>query len=253
MKIATLLGVSSMDEDLLVLARQRWESWVAISEGALDGTPDLPGLADWLWDASPDDADRVLVHLAFLAAHDGADDVAAAAVLSWVLLPGAQAIVRALSRTKCVIDEVVAAQLWVQVRTFAWRTGHRVASNILWSTRNEVLADIGLRTPGDLVWRNVVLIDPTTLSWQSLAVERAPAQRPPDGELLRLLNRACREKVITTVDRDLLIDLAKAAARLGCSRNRSAAGMLGNTACEDVAHAMGLLAPFGSASGPPDP
>ena len=109
---------------------------MAISDGALAGASDLAGLPDWLWHATPAEADRALLHLAFLAARDGGDDLAAAGVLAWVLLPGAQAIVRALARTTSVIDEVVAAQLWVQVRTFPWRTGHRVATNILWSTRN---------------------------------------------------------------------------------------------------------------------
>lgn len=239
MRIARLLGLSSIDEELLVMAGARWESWVARSDGALDGAPDLVGLPDWLWDATPAEADRVLVHLAFLAARDGEDDLAAAAVLAWVLLPGAHSIVCSLARATPVVDEVVAAQLWVQVRTFPWRKGRRVAANILWSTRNQVRLELGLRASADLTWRHVVVVDPTTPGWQTLEVVRPHQAQAPEVTLRRLLRRACHEDVINWIDRDLLISLAEAAGQLGCSRTGTASGLLGNTACEHVAREWG--------------
>ena len=239
MRIARLLGLSSIDEDLLAVAGDRWESWVTSSDGALEGTADLAGLPDWLWDAEPAQADRVLVHLAFLAARDGEDDLAAAGVLAWVLLPGAQAIVRTLSRSSTVIDEIVAAQLWLQVRTFPWRGGRRVAANILWATRNQVRLELGLRPPADPSWRHVVVVDPTTLGWQSLEVAKPPKTQAPELTLRRLLRRACRDDVINSIDRDLLLNLAEVAGQLGCRRTGTAAGLLGNTACEHVAREWG--------------
>ena len=64
------------------------------------------------------------------AQHDG-DDVAAAAALAWLLVPGACLLANRLATLSPVVDELVAAQLWIQARTFGPGGGRRVAASIL--------------------------------------------------------------------------------------------------------------------------
>lgn len=93
---------------------------------------------------------------------DGGDDIAAAAALAKCLLPGACRLAGWLSSlpTKEVfrdsqpiqagawwaverIDELVASQLWIEVRSFPWRRLTKVASNIIVSTKVGVLREVG--------------------------------------------------------------------------------------------------------------
>ena len=97
----------------------------------VDELADLPA---WLRAADWAEADRVLLALAQLSAPDGGDDVAATAALAWVLLPGASLLAFRLGRLSRRIDEILAAQLWVEARTFPWQRGHKVAANILSSS-----------------------------------------------------------------------------------------------------------------------
>jgi hypothetical protein len=61
--------------------------------------------------------------LATLAAADGGNDVAAAAALACALMPGACILANRLRTLAVQIDQIVAAQLWVEVRTFPWLGG----------------------------------------------------------------------------------------------------------------------------------
>ena len=56
------------------------------------------------------------------AQHDG-DDVPAAAVLAWLLVPGASLLANRLTTLSPAIDQLVAAQLWIEVRTFGTGPG----------------------------------------------------------------------------------------------------------------------------------
>jgi hypothetical protein len=70
--------------------------------------------------------------------------VPAAGVLAWVLLPGACSVARRLRSLSLRIDELVAAQLWIEVRSFPWQRLWKVAANILGNLRVAVLLDCGV-------------------------------------------------------------------------------------------------------------
>jgi hypothetical protein len=82
--------------------------------------------------------------LARLASPAGGDSVPAAGVLAWVLLPGACSVARRLRSLSLRIDELVAAQLWIEVRSFPWQRLWKVAANILGNLRVAVLLDCGV-------------------------------------------------------------------------------------------------------------
>ena len=86
----------------------------------------------------------MLWELARLASPSGGDDVAAAGALAWLLLPGACATAHRLRSLTPRIDEVVAAQLWLEVREFAWQRLGKVAANIVMNVRRGVLRELGV-------------------------------------------------------------------------------------------------------------
>ena len=61
----------------------------------------------------------------------------------WLLLPGASLLARRLRGFSPIIDELVAAQLWVEARTLPATTTQRVAAIILRNTLREVLLELG--------------------------------------------------------------------------------------------------------------
>ena len=94
-------------------------------------------LRTWLPTVDHEASDQILLALAMLAAPDGGDDIAAAAALAKCLLPGACRLAGWLSTLPPSevfrdsqpvtagtwsaverIDELVASQLWIEVRTF---------------------------------------------------------------------------------------------------------------------------------------
>ena len=111
--------------------------------------------------ADPERADEVLVALAEASAPDGGDDVERDGALAWLLLPGACRMASMLSRYSARIDEVVAAQLWIEARGVNWRTGRAVAANGLMNTRKGVLRDLGIpsRHQSGWAWSLVTLVD----------------------------------------------------------------------------------------------
>jgi hypothetical protein len=155
MGVADLLG---LDEggDLLDRAQASWAAWAA-ADARLRVVGDFDELRDWLPSVGRKEADRVLLALARLAAADGGDDPAAAGALAKCLLPGvcrtADRICRMIygghlntnlnGSAGKVVDELVASQLWIEVRSFPWRRLTRVAANILVNVRHAVLADLG--------------------------------------------------------------------------------------------------------------
>src|SRR6185436_10151301 len=69
--------------------------------------------------------------LGHLAAADGGDDVAAAANLAWALMPGAWTLANKLRTLSAHLDQIVPAQMWLEVRTFPWRRLTMVAAHVL--------------------------------------------------------------------------------------------------------------------------
>ncbi len=239
MSVATHLGLTDPDNDVLALARQRWASWQACHE-ALRVVDDLLELPCWLRAADWAAADRVLLALAELSAPDGGNDVAATGALAWVLLPGASLLAFRLGRLCHRIDEVLAAQLWVEARTFPWQRGQKVAANILMNTRKGVMRDLGIGEQADPTWARSIPVAPTAEVWLDAAHHTTPT---PAQELHDLLERAQAKGVLSDADGELLLGLATAADRVHPARSgRGNAGLMAPAASEAVARSRGVSA-----------
>src|SRR5215210_2913931 len=143
MSVATHLGLDAANTAFLDL-EQHWAAWVE-QFPRLAQAGEFHTLRGWLAAAQPAEADEVLHTLATLASASGADNLAAASMLAWALLPGACALAHRLRGLSPRIDEQVAAQLWLEVRSFPWHRLHKVAANILANTRAAVLRECGVR------------------------------------------------------------------------------------------------------------
>jgi hypothetical protein len=243
LSVATQLGLSDPDDPddpVLQEARSLWTTWQA-RHPALVPVPDLMDLPGWLSSAARDRADAVLLVLAELAAPDGGDSMAATGALAWVLLPGASLVAHRLRPLSPRIDELVAAQLWVEARTFPWRRGRRVAANILRNTRKGVLRDLAVGPHVDQAWRDRVPLTPGTAVWRQ--VETPSSDRTPAQELADVLARACERGAINGGDRVLLLQLAEAADRAATRRlHRGQFGLMTPAASGAVAARWGISA-----------
>ena len=167
MSVAVQLGFGDRAADPLPDGEAGWRTWVA-QFPCLSRIGDPPSMRAWLTEAEPGEADEVLHALATLGSASGGDDVDAATVLAWALLPGACALARRLQPLSPRIDELVAAQLWVEIRSFRWRRLRKVAANILANTRTGVLRECGVPTQverTDPVWATARLVDPSAPFW----------------------------------------------------------------------------------------
>ena len=241
MSVATHLGLDPAGTALVEL-EQEWASWVA-QFPRLARAGDFPSLRDWLAAAKPAEADDVLHALATLGSPSGGDNLAAASVLAWALLPGACALAHRLRALSPRIDEVVAAQLWLEIRSFPWHRLHKVAGNILANTRAGVLRECGVRSQlerADRAWSNTRLVDPSASFW-ARHVDGLDTVPSAGDELLELLEFARAANVITDADKKLLLLLVEAADRCGTTRtSRGSAGLMSNAASAQVAIQAGL-------------
>ena len=79
--------------------------------------------------------------------------------LAWLLVPGACLLANRLATLSPVIDELVAAQLWIEVRTFGPGGGRRVAATILRNTRKGVLRELGVGDHAEPAWQRCLVLD----------------------------------------------------------------------------------------------
>lgn len=227
MSVQSALGLSNEIAETITAAR--WDGWCDDSPD-LTVVPEPSQLRPWLLRAEPPVADRVLLAIAELAAVDGGHDSDAATLLCWLLLPAACRVARCIDHAD--IDEHVAAQLWIEVRTFSWRTTRKVAANIAGRLRKHVLAD--LANPTDP--------DGQQITWLGLApVGRLEPAAPEPvvtsvEELLDLLDWGCASGVISEQDRQLLLDLIAAASAAVPVRSR----LLSDRTSEAVAARWGV-------------
>jgi hypothetical protein len=273
MSVGNLLGLDEGGE-LLARARERWAAWAA-EDARLRVVDDFDGLRDWLLDVDRAQSDSILHALATLAATDGADDVAAAGALAKCLLPGACSMAarfRTLILKRVltpslngsidqVVDDLVASQLWIQVRTFPWRRRRLVASNILMDTRAGVLYELNDNTwqwRTDRTWANTTAHEAVTRgdfepeprlsdvglrpSFEGLmAADFEGSTLSPPEQLLKVLAWGCNHEVITSSDRNLLLLVVKEAetapaVRPGCRRS----GLLSTDLAAKVAPHLGV-------------
>jgi hypothetical protein len=239
--VATHLDLDPAGTALVELEHE-WASWVA-QFPRLARAGDFPSLRDWLAAAKPAEADDVLHALATLGSPSGGDNLTAASVLAWALLPGACALAHRLRALSPRIDEVVAAQLWLEIRLFPWYRLHKVAGNILANTRAGVLRECGVRSQlerTDRAWSNTRLVDPSATFW-ARHVDGLDTVPSAGAELLELLEFARAANVITDADKKLLLVLVEAADRCGTTRtSRGSAGLMSNAASAQVAIQTGL-------------
>ena len=242
MSVATHLGLTDPDDPVLAAARRRWTRWQQTHE-ALRVVDDLLDLPEWLRAADGAGADRVLLALAELSAPDGGDDVAATAALAWLLLPGASLLAFRLGRLCQRIDEVLAAQLWVEARTFPWRRGQKVAANILMNTRKNVMRELGVGERADRTWARSIPLSPTADVWRDAGHDLHHTGVTPAQELEDLLEAAQAQGILSDADRALLLSLAEAADRAHPARSgRGNAGLMTPAASEAVARSRGISA-----------
>ncbi len=241
MSVATQLGLNDVNGELLAAARYRWTRWQG-AHPVLEVCADLLDVVDWIPHASAAEADGVLLALAELSAADGGDDPAATGALAWLLLPGACRLAFTLSRYDRRIDEVVAAQLWIEARSVNWRTGRAVAANVLMNTRKGVLRDLGVPSScrgRDRAWGAVVLVEDMELLTQPALDSSAAASE----HVYDLLTRAVETGLLSARDCRCLLDLAVAAGHAPGSRvKRGYVGLLGQDATHVVAREWGVSA-----------
>ena len=179
MSVGEQLGLDDPNDGLRVQARARWDLW-ADRYPQLGAFAGPESLREWLRAADPDARDEALSALGALGSRDGADDCAAAGALLWVLLPGASLLARRLRGFSPIIDELVAAQLWLEARTLPATTTQRVAAIILRNTLREVLRRAGADPcPGQDCGRGASCSNRFPRScWRPRRPATTPAQRP---------------------------------------------------------------------------
>ncbi len=184
-----------------------WPFWEA-SRPELSQVDDPYGLQSWIRHSGAVEADEVLYGLAWLASVDGGDDPFAARALAWLLVPGAALLARRLQTLCPEIDHVVAAELWVLVRTFPLHR-RNVAANLMWDLRARVLASS--EAPATLQRRDPIWYDTLTgFDADTMAGQTADREATSMEELVDVLDWACADRVIAPADRDLLLMLVEA-------------------------------------------
>jgi hypothetical protein len=240
--VETQLGLHDEGNGLLVHAGQNWASWVDRFPCLL-GIGGVGSLRAWLRTAEPAAADEVLHALVTLASPSAGDDASAAAMVAWALLPGASVLAQRLQTLSPRIDQIVAAQLWIEIRTFPWRRLRKVAANILANTRTGVLRECGAQRQierVDRTWSSVRLVDPTAVFWARVCPQDTASQSAAH-ELVDVLEWARAVNVISDSDRSLLLELAETADSFGPARTgRGWCGLMANDLSADLAERLGI-------------
>jgi hypothetical protein len=238
MNVTDMLGLQDVRMEALV--ERHWAAWVAV-DPRLASVGDPMRLDAWRRKAAPETANAVLLGLARLAAFDGGDDTNAALVLAWLLLPTALRVRRSLWSVSDRIDEVVAAQLWVEVRSLPWHRQHWVAAKVATRLREGVLLECGMPTHHQPARLTVVSLGPV-----DPADDRRVDTDHAGEELAELLDWACAEDVISLEDRELLVSLIAAARTLDQSGERlregGVAGLSSHQVSNVVAQERGVCA-----------
>jgi len=193
----------------------RWPSWVA-AEPALASLRGLQEVAATVGDrAQPRRADELLAALVRLAAVDGGNDQEAAAAVFLLVANGAGRLAGQLRSLSNDIDQMVAGQVWLQIREFPWRRRRRaIAANILMDARRALLRDLGVDTRSSSRGVVVMLVDTTRdseaiyVGSRSL-VDQDQHEGPADEHtLVGVLEWATGNGVVTAADAAILLELA---------------------------------------------
>lgn len=243
MSVTQQLGLDEPGGGLLAQGHRWWAAGAGDQPG-LRVVGDLAELPAWLTAAPPAARDEVLGALSGLAAADDAQAaLPAAGVLAWLLAPGACLLAHRLREVSAEVDALVAAQLWIEIRTFGPARGRRVAASILWNTRNAVLREVGVGIHSEPAWAHRVALEPAHPAWERLPAPGGGEDGPSSVELGVLLEQACTAQVVDGQDVALLVDLARAAhAAAPTYRGQSRAGLMAPAAATRAAASRGVSA-----------
>ncbi len=206
MSVETALGITSQTASRIIGGR--WADWSA-DHPALAPIP--PSRAqEWLRATSPEDSNEVLRVIARMASETGGDDLEAAELLAWILMPAARRVAVELANLirDEPMDHIVAAQLWIEIRTFNWKTNTLVAGCVRRNLRKHVLVECGAIVPDVMSRRTVLLDDPDDFDLLEAPPE-APA--PVADQLEVLLALGVRAGTIQEAHRVLLEEMVDAA------------------------------------------
>ncbi len=187
-------------------AAGRWGRWVDCQPG-LAAAGSAAQLGQLVTDRSdPARANAFLLALVQVGSVDGGVDEVAATFVASLLVPGGDRMVRSLWSLGGEVEQIIAGQLWIQVRVYPWRNRPRaVAKNTLMETRRAVLADFGVST---LISAPLVPLPPPEMA--EAIEQRAAAliaEPGPDLVLLNVLVWARARGVLTAAAASLLWDL----------------------------------------------
>lgn len=263
MNVGEILGLEG-NSLLLTDARRRWSEWQG-ADARLLAVPEYDDLQARMRELRPGAADAVRLALAELAASDGGDDAAAAAALASTLLPGATVLaarLTSLASAHCVtggpralVHELVASQLWIEVRSFPWRRLTKVGGNVLMNCRAAVMRELGdfhQLDRGDRTWARTDFVDENALdaALHGGAVADGDSDPlgwvvgellTPAGEVEVVLDWACENRVLSEDDRQLILMLLEHAPTAGVRETtRGRANLCGGRLAEQVAPLIGV-------------
>ena len=205
-----------------------WQRWCH-QDPELAVVDDLFDLPTWTRRVGATTKDPLLAHLHLLAQQDAE----AAAVLAWLLLPGATRLANALRDLSPDIDALTASELWVQIRS---RQAKRcIAATILREVRRALLDELGHGDSArkrDKVWANTWVCDDD-------AVLDSPASVPDletnaDSQSGHLVQAALLAGAISYDDASLLHQLAQAADEQAAPSRRGRGGLTAPAAVESA-------------------
>ncbi len=209
------------------------DRWAA-AEPALAGIGTVGELAEIVHDGGDRArADELLGALVRLGAVDGGDEEDAALLVAHLLGNGTRKLALQLRDLSGDIDDLLAGELWLQIRTFPWRRRRRAyAKSLLLDTRLAVLAELRpYRNRAGL--DRITLVDPIARAAENHATADCAGllDRPfldlhdeDEPSLLDLLEWAQRSGVIDRADAALLIELMRAADGMGQADRDVSAG-----------------------------
>jgi len=229
MSVADHFGLDDPESPLMAEARAGWARWCC-ADPALAVVDDLTDLRSWTRRAAREEKDRVLARLAGIAQIDEP----ARTALVWLLLPGAIRLADGLHDLTPDIDGLVAGQLWIEVARSHRHLPRGVAKAILNSTRREVLAELGVGSPGkarDRAWNQTVLLD--RLEDQAVRVE--PEHVDSHDELVEVFDAALRDHALEGLDIWLLHELAVAATAEEAPMRRGRCGLTSPAVVDAIA------------------
>lgn len=234
MSVAKCLGVDDIDAPNMRELRAEWPHWCQ-SIPALPPVSDLTHLPNWMQNANPNQRDAVLTALRTIAETDRRAYLA----LAWLLMPGASKVAGRLRRLADRIDEVAAGQLWMQICGHSPDDSSYVAKKILGRVAKESMAELGvgdLAKRRDPMWSATVVVDAFEESQGEESDDAAMAKE----EMNDLLQRAVDSGKLSAADRDLLLDLAHAAANTRAPGRRGRGGLMTPSVTQMVeeSHAM---------------